>query len=152
MVVLRASAQHNAASWGQEEAYLWASCRSVYHVNIASLLLQLTSHLHQDKKSSLMSGTENATTTGSFSGPTLTLLKMFPKKMLFFFFYLSRIRWKISSSFARKELSEQVSILAISDLTRCFLRLQRAHMFLTAQEHNGSGPTMFSLPQTLAGH
>lgn len=52
---------------------------------------------------------------------------------------------EVRTSFGREDLFKQVSIWAISDLTRCFLKLQRAHAFLTAEEPTGMVFKIFSL-------
>jgi len=58
---------------------------------------------------------------------------------------------EVYTSFAGEDLSEQISILAILDIIRCFLRLQIAHVFPTAEEPAGTGPTILALSQTLTG-
>lgn len=58
---------------------------------------------------------------------------------------------EVGTSFAGEDLSEQIPVLTILDIMRCFLKLQSAHAFPTAEEPAGAGFMIFSLSQTLAG-
>lgn len=52
---------------------------------------------------------------------------------------------EVGTSFGREDLFEQITLWAISDLMRCFLKLQSAHAFLTAEEPAGMVFKIFSL-------